>query len=113
MASCGDAASPTGSADCREPENGILTITAANLAFDTACLALPAGIAVTIRLVNNDSQPHNVAIYTDSSANTQLFAGEIIDGGETIDYHVPPLDAATDYFNCQVHQEMNGSVVVE
>jgi len=92
--------------------NGVLTITADDLAFDTACLALPAGEAVTIVLVNADSQPHNVTIYTDSSKGTELFAGEIIEGGETIEYEIPALEAGTFYFDCTVHPAMNGSVVV-
>jgi plastocyanin len=105
--------SPSGSADCRAPEDGVLTITATNLQFDTACLALPADEPVTIVLVNDDSQPHNVAIYTDSTKSTVLFAGEIIDGGETIEYDVDPIPAGTYYFDCTVHPGMNGSVVVE
>lgn len=113
VAGCSGAASPTGSVECVEPVDGVLTITVVNRQFDTACLALPAGEAVTIRLVNDDTEPHNLAIYTDSGKGTQLFEGDIIDGGETIDYEIDPLDAGTDYFDCTVHPDMNGSVVVE
>lgn len=91
----------------------MLTVTADDLVFDTACLALPAGEPVTIAVDNPDTQPHNIAIWTDSSMTTQLFAGEIIDGGETIEYEVPPFDPGTYYFDCQVHPGMNGSVVVQ
>ena len=91
----------------------MLTITADGLAFDTGCLALPAGEAVTIRLVNADAEPHNVAIYTDSSKSTQLFGGDILDGGESIDYQIPALQAGMYYFECTVHPAMNGSVVVQ
>ena len=38
---------------------------------------------------------------------------EIIEGGETIEYEIEPLEAATNYFVCTVHPEMDGSVVVE
>ena len=113
LAACSGAASPTGSVDCREPVGGVLTVTADDLVFDTACLALPAGEAVTIAFDNTDTQPHDIVIWTDSSTTTQLFAGEIIDGGESIDYEVPPLDPGTFYFNCTVHPGMNGSVVVQ
>jgi plastocyanin len=105
--------SPGGSVQCRAPVDGVLTITAANLLFDTACLALPADEAVTIRLVNDDTQPHNLAIYTDSSKETLLFSGDIIDAGEEIEYEVDPIPAGTFYFDCTVHPGMNGSVVVE
>ena len=99
--------------DCRAAVDGELTITADDLAFDTACIALPAGEAITLILVNDDTDPHNLAIYTDSSKGTELFAGEIVDGGETFEYEVGPLDAGTFYFDCTVHPTMSGSVVVE
>jgi len=113
LAACGGATSPTGSVACREPVNGMLTITADGLAFDTGCLALPAGEAVTIRLVNADAEPHDVAIYTDSSKSAQMFGGDIVDGGESIDYEIEPLEAGTYYFDCTIHPAMNGSVVVQ
>jgi plastocyanin len=111
LAAC-TGSSPSGSVECRAPVDGVVTITAANLAFDTACLALPADEAVTIRLVNNDTEPHNVTISTDSTKSTLLFAGDIINGGETIEYDVDPIPAGTYYFDCVVHPGMNGSVVV-
>ncbi len=113
LAACGSSASPTGSVACTEAEDGVVTITAAELAFDTSCLVVPAGEAFTIILVNDDSEPHNVAIYTDSSRGTQLFGGEIINGGETIEYDVEALEAGTFYFDCTVHPGMNGSVIAE
>ena len=91
----------------------MLTVTAESLAFDTACLAPPAGEPVTIAFENLDTQPHDVAIYTDASRTTQLYAGEIIEGGESIEYEIPALDAGTYYFACTVHPGMNGSVVVQ
>lgn len=113
LAACGGATSPSGSVDCREPVDGVLTITAESLVFDTACLALPAGEPVTIAFENLDTQPHNVAIYADASKATQLYFGEIIEGGESISYEVPALEAGTFYFECNVHPAMNGSVVVQ
>jgi plastocyanin len=114
VAGCSTAASPSGSAECVAPVDGVLTLTAANTAFDAACLALPAGEATTVRLVNDDSEPHDLAIYTDSSRSTQLWAAsDITDPGETLEYDVPGLDAGTYYFLCTIHPGMNGSVVVE
>ena len=111
---CSSAASPTGSVTCVAPVNGVLTLTAASTAFDAACLALPAGETTTIALVNNDSEPHDLAIYTDSSRSTQLWAADqIADAGATVEYEVPGLDAGTFYFLCTIHPGMNGSVVVE
>ena len=54
-----------------------------------------------------------MAIYTDSSKGTQLFAGEIINGGETVEYEIEALEAGTYYFDCTVHPGMQGSVIAE
>ncbi len=114
LAACSSEASPTGSVTCVAPVDGVLTLTAASTAFDAACLALPAGEATTVKLINNDSEPHDLAIYTDSSRSTQLWAAdEIADAGETVEYDVPGLDAGTYYFLCTIHPGMNGSVRVE
>ena len=114
LAACGGAASPTGSVDCTEPVDGVLTVTAESLVFDTTCLALPADELVTIAVENLDTQPHNVAIYTDSSDSaTELYEGELIEGGESIEYEIPALEAGAYYFDCTVHPGMNGSVVVQ
>ena len=112
LAAC-TAGSPTGSTECRAAQDGAVTITAQGLVFDTACLVVPAGEAFTIELVNDDTEPHNVAIYTDSSKGTQLYAGEIIDGGESVVYAIEALDAGTYYFDCTVHPGMQGSVIAE
>ena len=113
LAACSSSGSPTGSVECREAQDAAVTITAEGLEFDTACLAVPAGEAFTITLVNDDTEPHNVAIYTDSSKTTQLYAGEIINGGETVAYEIEALDAGTYYFDCTVHTGMQGSVIAE
>jgi plastocyanin len=113
LAACGGSPAASGSVECRVPVNGVLTVAAENLAFDSSCLALPAGEAVTIRFANDDTAPHDLVISEDSSGAVQLMAGEIIEGGDTIDYQVDPLEAGTFYFECTIHPAMNGSVVVE
>lgn len=114
LVACSSEASPTGSVICVAPGNGVLTLTAASTAFNAACLALPAGETTTVELVNNDSEPHDLAMYTDSSRSTQLWAAdEIADAGETVEYDLPALDPGTYYFLCTIHPGMNGSVVVE
>jgi len=103
------------------------------LTFDSDCLNAPAGKAFTILFDNLDSGiPKNVSIYrmTDclrtavidrappachKDLGSPLFRGEIIDGTKNsveILYHVDPLDAATYYFQDDVHPMSNGALIV-
>jgi plastocyanin len=106
---CGPAAGGTGPS--ASPTEADVTITANQLAFDTATVSLEAGEARTIRLVNLESLPHNVAIYVDGSASQSLFVGELINMGEIV-YQLPPLEPGTYFFRCDLHPEMKGSLVV-
>lgn len=92
-----------------------LSVSAMNIQFSTDCLAAPAGQAFTITFENNDAGTmHNVAIYTDESAQTPLFQGEIFEGVDSMTYEVPALDAGTFFFRCDVHPTiMTGTFVVE
>jgi plastocyanin len=95
-----------------EPGGGV-TVEAQNLAFDTSEIDLPADAPSTITFDNQDAGvPHNIAIYNDSSLAEALFTGEIVTGPTTADYQVPALTAGEYYFHCDVHPNMNGSVVV-
>ncbi len=102
---------PTGEPTGPPPQGEAVEITAQGTAFDTSELALPADEPSTIVFHNNDSLPHNVAIYT-AEGGDQLFAGDIITA-TTAEYPVPPLEAGSYYFQCDVHPtEMNGTVTV-
>ena len=96
---------------------GALTVVAANISFDTDTIELPADEEAQIEFINEDSVEHNIAIYQnpdDGIAFTDpLFGGEIIEGGEEITYEIPALEAGEDYFQCDVHPNMNGVVLVE
>lgn len=91
--------------------NGEVTITAADLAFDASTIEAPAGEAFTITLVNNDSAPHNISIYTAEDGDA-IVQGEIINQGETVTVEVPAQEAGEYYFHCDVHPDMNGTLVV-
>ena len=107
----GGGAPPTGPPPC-EPEGTELSIAANNLAFDTDCLAAPAGEAFTIEFDNQEAQPHNVAIY-EAEGGAAFFQGEIVTGPTTTTYEPDPIDQEGNlYFQCDVHTQMNGTFVV-
>ena len=98
-----------------EAGGGGISVVAENVAFNTATIDLPADEEAEIEFQNNDapSVAHNIAIYEDDSAQKGLFQGEVIPGGESITYAVPPQKAGSYYFQCDVHPGMNGAVEVE
>jgi nitrite reductase (NO-forming) len=108
---------PTGSGDgtaACAPAGTDLAVMAMNSAFDTGCLAAPAGKPFTIAFDNMDPGiPHNVSIYTDSSATAALFTGEMVTGPGTVTYEVDALEPGTYFFRCDVHPTtMTGTFVV-
>ena len=95
------------------PDSGI-TISAANVAFDTDELTLPAGEEATVTLVNDDSVAHNFSIYTNENAEESLFQGQNVNGGAQIDYEIPSQEAGEYFFRCDLHPTaMVGTAIVE
>ena len=91
--------------------NGAATITAANLEFDASVIEATAGEDFTITLVNNDSAPHNISIYSEEGGD-QIVLGDTAEAGQTVTVDVSALEPGTYYFQCDIHPDMNGSVVV-
>jgi len=91
-----------------------LHLTASGSHFDASSLASPAGRRFQIVFVNKDSAlPHNVSIYTDSSASKALFKGAQFPGPATRTYNVKALAAGSYFFRCDVHPtQMTGSLTV-
>lgn len=87
-----------------------VAITSRNLTFDVATLTVPADSQFSLRLTNLDAAPHNVAIYQDSLAADDVFVGDVITSASIV-YEVPALEAGNYFFRCDVHPEMNGTLV--
>jgi len=112
----------SGNSDASEPADGdggtatvadgAVEITAEGLAFDASTIEAAAGEAFTITLVNNDSAPHNISIYTEEGGDLLGEAGATAEAGQTVTLDVAALDAGTYYFQCDIHPDMNGTVVV-
>jgi plastocyanin len=103
----GQPAAPAASVDPNAP-----AIVAKDIKFVTTEVTVPAGKAFQLSFDNQDSAPHNVAIYTDSSASQARFQGDIFAGGTRV-YEVPALAAGTYFFRCDVHPDMTGTIVAK
>jgi plastocyanin/uncharacterized membrane protein len=80
--------------------------------FSSDRLTVPAAEAFGLTFDNeDDGVPHNVAIYEDDSAAQSLFVGDLVEGPKTVTYDVPALDPGQYYFRCDVHPQMNGTLV--
>jgi plastocyanin len=88
------------------------TIVAKDMAFSPASVEVKAGTNFTLHFDNQDAAPHNVAIYTDSSASGKVSIGEIVSSARK-DQVVPALAAGTYFFRCDVHTNMTGSIVAK
>jgi plastocyanin len=92
--------------------DGEVAISANNLVFDASTIEAPAGEAFTITFTNAESQPHNVAVYTEEDGD-EIVKGEIITGPDvTTEVAVDALEPGTYYFRCDVHPDMEGTIVV-
>ncbi|MCC7554581.1 MAG: cupredoxin domain-containing protein [Methanoculleus marisnigri] len=91
-----------------------VAIAAENFGFSTETITVPAGAEVTIEFDNrDDGVPHNVAVYTDSSASDAIFVGEIVMGPTRATYTLTAPETPGNYFfRCDVHPAMHGAFIV-
>jgi plastocyanin len=88
------------------------TIVAKDLKFQSSSIEVKAGSNVTIHFDNEDSAPHNLAVYKDNSASTPISVGQIITSAKA-DQVIPALAAGTYFFRCDVHHDMTGTIVAK
>lgn len=82
----------------------VLQIASTNSIFDPKTVSVPADQPFSIAFKNNDAGlPHNVSIFTDSSASRSLFLGKTFSGPKTEVYSVKAIPAGTYFFRCDVH----------
>jgi plastocyanin len=89
-----------------------LLITADDLAFSTRTLSAPADEPFQIAFDNQESAPHNVAIYGDDSATEKVFGSDPFSGPAVVTYDVPALAPGSYFFRCDVHPDMAGELTV-
>jgi plastocyanin len=93
-----------------------VNLVAKNIAFDTHTITVSAGQPVTINFDNQDAGvPHNVAVYTNKSASSKIFGGDLSTGVTKVTYNfTAPSTPGSYYFRCDVHpDQMNGSFIVQ
>ncbi len=93
-----------------------ITLIAKNLAFNTSTITVPAGAHVTVHFSNEDQGiSHNFAVYTNPSALTRIFGGEVIIGVSSTTYtFTAPSTPGTYFFRCDVHPNtMTGQFIVK
>ncbi|MDQ3915540.1 MAG: cupredoxin domain-containing protein [Actinomycetota bacterium] len=96
------------------PDGGPTTaVVAEGTKFDVETITLAAGEPASIDFENKDALQHNIAIYEDESASAEIFKGEIIEGGDSTTYEFEAPQPGEYYFRCDVHPDMNGTVVSE
>jgi plastocyanin len=95
------------------PAGDSVTVTAKDLKFGQTTVTVPADETFDLVFDNQEGAPHNVAIYTDESASTEISVGEVFSGPAQKTQSVPALAAGTYFFRCDVHPDMKGSIVAE
>jgi plastocyanin len=88
------------------------TVVAKDMKFQTGSVEVKAGENLTVHFDNEDSAPHNLAIYKDSSASSPISVGQVISSSKA-DQVIPALAAGTYFFRCDVHHDMTGTIVAK
>lgn len=101
-----------------EPVDGVIEVEVSGARYLRNQLHIPAGQAVTIRVINRDSQPHNLRVagldgdyQTEDDAVTEPPA---IDGNGTGELKFAPPVPGRYTFHCDFHPgTMGGQIVVD
>lgn len=95
-----------------EQEEGVLKISAKEVAFDTKKITAKAGEKLVIEFENYDDVYHNVAIYTGEDATSKpVFNGEGFVGEDSRTYEFTAPAPGTYVFVCDFHANMKGEFV--
>lgn len=96
------------------PTSVTIDLVAQGMIFNKSTIAVPAGASVTMNFNNQDSVPHNFALYTDSSAATLIFRGQVITNDTIVYTFTAPSTPGNYFFRCDVHPaSMTGTFKVE
>ena len=89
-------------------------IKAKDIAFDAKELEFHAESESKLLFDNEDTGIlHNVAIYEHDAKGPIVFQGDVINGPGEVTYKFKSPALGEYYFQCDIHPNMNGKVVVE
>jgi plastocyanin len=92
-----------------------VNIAAQNLQFSVRQITASPGVEVTVVFENREAVPHNVAFYTNRSATSSIFKGELITGPRTVtNTFTAPASPGSYFFRCDAHPDtMTGTFTVQ
>lgn len=93
------------------PSGPVVAISAQNIAFNVKELKVPAAKPFTLSFNNQEAAPHNVTILAEQGAAEAVFRKPAFPGPKKVEWEVEPIEPGTYYFQCDVHPNMNGSVL--
>jgi plastocyanin len=95
-------------------QTGGTALTASGLAWDKTELTTDAEKPFTVAVSNEDTVVHNFSVYDGKDANgEQLFKGQDVSPGGSVDEDVDALPKGSYYFQCDYHPAMNGTLTAE
>jgi plastocyanin len=105
---------PSGAACAVADATNTIALSAKNLKYSAPCMEAVAGMPITIKFTNEESVPHDVAVYTDTSKSEELIRSDIITGpNATTSVTVPAQQPGQLFFQCTIHAAMQGALVVK
>ncbi len=105
---------PSGAACAVADATNTIELSAKDIKFSAPCMEAVAGKPIIIKFTNNESVPHDVAVYTDNTKSEELVRSDIITGPDkTTTVTVPAQQPGQLFFECTIHNAMNGALVVK
>jgi plastocyanin len=116
LAACssGGSGTPPPSGACLKADaQNHLRISAKNIAFNVPCMEAQGGKAIVIEFTNDEALGHDIAVFSNASKTQELAKSNTITGpNASTTITVPPHAPGQLYFECTLHPNMNGALVV-
>jgi plastocyanin len=116
VAACsgGGSGTPPPSGTClRADAQNHLKISAKDVAFSVPCMEAAEGKPIVIEFDNEEAVGHDIAVYSNASKTQELVKSDTITGpNASTTITVPPQAPGQLYFDCTIHINMNGALVV-